>query len=428
MFSIEIFDLYPLKLFPMNPNSLLILLLAILLLDFLLDQVLEYINLKHQKKEIPAPMAGYYEEEKYQKSLDYQGANVRFGFLTATFGFILSFLLLALGGFGWIDSLVRQWVEGELAISLVFFGVIFIASDLLTLPFQLYRTFVIEERYGFNRTTVGTFIGDKLKGYLLTLILGGLLLGSLLWLVQHLGPWFWLYFMGVAAGFIFLANIFYTSLILPLFNTLSPLEEGELKAAIEAYASKVGFPLSNVYVIDGSKRSGKSNAFFTGFGKRKKIVLYDTLIANHTTEELVAVLAHEVGHYKKKHIQTGYIWSIIQVGITLWLLGQFIFNESLSLALGAEGLAFHINLIAFGILFTPISHITGLLMNIISRKNEFEADHFAASTYSPGPLKEALKKLSVHNLSNLHPHPAYVFVNYSHPPLLERLRHLDDSN
>jgi STE24 endopeptidase len=412
----------------MQPTTLLLLLLAIVGIDYLLNLGLDYLNLRNQKTEVPKEMEGYYDSEKYAKALNYQRVNGRFGFLTGLVSVVLSIGMLSLGGFGWVDAWVRSWVVGELWISLVFFGVLFLASDILTIPFQWYRTFVIEEKFGFNRTTVGTFITDKLKGYVLTFLLGGALLGSLLWLLEHLGPMFWLYFLGVAAGFIFLANFFYTTLILPLFNKLSPLQNGELREAIENYAREINFPLTNIFIMDGSKRSGKSNAFFTGWGRQKKIVLFDTLVDNHTTEELVAVLAHEVGHYKKKHIQSGYLLSLVQIGLTLWVMGLVIFNENLSLALGAEGLSFHINLIAFGILFSPISHISGLLMNIISRKNEFEADAYAAQTFGADPLKNALKKLSTDNLSPLYPHPAYVFVHYSHPPLLERLRHLDDSN
>jgi STE24 endopeptidase len=412
----------------MQPTTLLLLLLAIVGIDYLLNLGLDYLNLRNQKTEVPKEMEGYYDSEKYAKALNYQRVNGRFGFLTCLVSVVLSIGMLSLGGFGWVDAWVRSWVVGELWISLVFFGVLFLASDILTIPFQWYRTFVIEEKFGFNRTTVGTFITDKLKGYVLTFLLGGALLGSLLWLLEHLGPMFWLYFLGVAAGFIFLANFFYTTLILPLFNKLSPLQNGELREAIENYAREINFPLTNIFIMDGSKRSGKSNAFFTGWGRQKKIVLFDTLVDNHTTEELVAVLAHEVGHYKKKHIQSGYLLSLVQIGLTLWVMGLVIFNENLSLALGAEGLSFHINLIAFGILFSPISHISGLLMNIISRKNEFEADAYAAQTFGADPLKNALKKLSADNLSPLYPHPAYVFVHYSHPPLLERLRHLDDSN
>ena len=267
-----------------------------------------------------------------------------------------------------------------------------------------------------------TFIIDKLKGYALGGLVGGLMLSVLLYLIQQIGPPFWIWFGILAAVFILLVNMFYTSLILPLFNKLTPLPDGELKSAIEGFARKVNFPLDNVFVMDGSKRSKKANAFFSGIGKKKKIVLYDTLISNHSTEELVAVLAHEVGHFKKKHVITGYVLSVIQIFLTLYILSLMVFNPTLSLALGGSQQAIHLNLLAFGILYSPISGITGLGMTLYSRKNEFEADAFARESFSGQALARALKKLSVDSLSNLYPHPLYVFFHYSHPPLLERLK------
>lgn len=302
-----------------------------------------------------------------------------------------------------------------------FFGVVGLASDILTLPFQWYATFVIEERYGFNRTTLQTFITDKLKGYLLAALIGGGLLALLIYLVRAIGPDFWIWFALIASAFIVFMNMFYTSLIVPLFNKLTVLPEGELKSAISAFAEKVDFPLGNIYVIDGSKRSGKANAFFSGIGRKKKIVLYDTLIANHSIEELVAVLAHEVGHYKKKHIVWGLALSILQITFTLWILSLMVYNENLSFALGGAEYAIHLNLLAFAILFSPISGVAGLLMTWYSRKNEYEADAFARTHYSGPALANALKKLSVDSLSYLFPHPWYVFFHYSHPPLLKRL-------
>ncbi len=298
------------------------------------------------------------------------------------------------------------------------------ASDILTIPFQWYSTFVIEEKYGFNKTTVKTFISDKLKGYMLGALIGGGLLGAMIYLVNTIGPNFWIWFAILATAFMLFMNMFYTTLILPLFNKLTPLADGELKTAIEDFSRKINFPITNIFVIDGSKRSKKANAFFSGIGKKKKIVLYDTLIANHTTEELVAVLAHEVGHYKKKHIVWSLVLSVVQIVFTLFVLSLMVFNENLSLALGGQAQAIHLNLLAFTILFSPISAVTGLFMNAYSRKNEFEADAFAKKAYSGKALADALKKLSVDNLSNLYPHPAYVFFHYSHPPLLKRLERI----
>jgi STE24 endopeptidase len=320
---------------------------------------------------------------------------------------------------------VSARIDGDIWQAMAFFGVLFIASDIINTPFGIYSTFVIEEKFGFNKTTPKTFITDKLKGYLLTIIIGGALGWVFLYLVFTLGQNFWIYFLVVIGVFMLVINMFYTSLILPLFNKLTPLEDGEIKDAIENYCKKENFPLSNIFVIDGSKRSKKSNAFFSGIGKKKKVVLYDTLIENQSTEELVAIFAHEVGHFKKKHIVQGYILSILQVAITLLILSFMIFSKDLSTALGGERVAVHLNLVAFGILYSPISHLTGLLMMLLSRKNEYQADAFAAHTYKGEALQTALKKLSVDNLSNLYPHKAYVFFNYSHPPLLSRLSAID---
>jgi STE24 endopeptidase len=409
----------------MHPQTILTIILIITLLSYLFDQILDYINLKAQRTDIPKEVESFYEKEKYLKALAYHEERTKFSFLTSAFGFLLSALMLLLGGFGWLDGLLRIQIENEILLALAFFGVLMLTSDMLTIPFQWYSTFVIEEKYGFNKTTIKTFITDKLKGYLLGAIVGGGLLSLLIYLIELIGPSFWIWFSIIAAIFILVVNMFYTSLILPLFNKLTPLPEGELKTAIENFSKKVNFPLDNIFIIDGSKRSKKANAFFSGIGKKKKIVLYDTLISSHTTEELVAVLAHEVGHFKKKHIIWGYILSVLQIVFTLFVLSRMIFNEDVSLALGGSQLAIHLNLLAFGILFSPISGITGLLMNMYSRKNEFEADAYAKETFSGGALINALKRLSVDSLSNLYPHPWYVFFHYSHPPLLKRLEALN---
>lgn len=405
----------------MDPQAILYVILAIVTVSFLFDQALEYLNLKHQRTDIPSEVASFYDRDKYTASLSYHREQTNFGFVTSGFGFVLSMIMLLSGGFGWVDSVLRTMIDNEMLLSLAFFGVIFLASDILTMPFQWYATFVIEERYGFNRTTVRTFLLDKLKGYALAALIGGGLLALLIHLINAIGPNFWIWFAVVASLFVLLMSMFYTSLILPMFNKLTPLPEGELKSAIEEFSRKVAFPLDNILVIDGSKRSKKANAFFSGIGKKKKIVLYDTLISNHTTEELVAVLAHEVGHYKKKHILWSLVLSVLQITFTLGILSLMVYNENLSFALGGGQYAIHLNLLAFAILFSPISGITGLMMAVYSRKNEFEADAFARTHYNGTALADALKRLSVDSLANLFPHPWYVFFHYSHPPLLKRL-------
>jgi len=408
----------------MQPQSILILILIISIVSYVFDQLLDLINLKSQRKDIPKEIESFYEKEKYLKALAYNSERTKFSFLTSAFSFLISGSMLLFGGFGWVDSLLRSYIENQILLALAFFGVLMLVSDIITIPFQWYGIFVIEEKYGFNKTTIKTFITDKLKGYALGAIVGGGLLSLLIYFVLAIGPFFWIWFSIIAAVFILFINMFYTSLILPLFNKLTPLPDGELKKRIEDFSRKVNFPLDNIFIIDGSKRSKKANAFFSGIGRKKKIVLYDTLIANHTTDELVAVLAHEVGHFKKKHIIWGYVLSVSQIVFTLFVLSLMIFNENLSLALGGSQLAIHLNLLAFGILFSPISGVTGLLMNMYSRKNEFEADAYAKETFDGSALMNALKRLSVDSLSNLYPHPWYVFFHYSHPPLLKRLEAL----
>lgn len=408
----------------MEPQTILIIILTIAVVSYLFDQLLDFINLKSLRTDIPDHIAQFYDRDRYLKSLDYHRALTRFSFITSAFSFALSIGMLVTGGFGWLDNLLGDYVSSPEVMALVFFGLLMLASDLISLPFQLYATFVIEERFGFNKTTVRTFFLDKLKGYLLAAIIGAPLLALLIYLVRSIGPHFWIWFAIVASAFILFMNMFYTSLILPLFNKLTPLPDGELKTAIEQFAKRVNFPLDNIFVIDGSKRSSKANAFFSGLGAKKKIVLYDTLIEKHTTDELVAVLAHEVGHYKKKHIVASLVLSVAQIFLTMFILSLMVYNENLSIALGGDGLSIHLNLIAFSILFAPISRFTGLFMSMYSRRNEFEADAYARETFSGQALADALKKLSVDSLSNLYPHPLYVFFHYSHPPLLKRLEAL----
>ncbi len=409
----------------MDPIFLRNLLIGVVTFGFLLNKILSYLNIKQPVPEVPDSLSEYLTSKKLQEAKAYQEENYQFGIVSGTFSFTLTILFLSFGWFGEIDSWVQTFDLSPLFESLAFFAVIFIGSDLLSLPFDYYHTFVIEEKYGFNKTTVSTFIADKFKGYLLSIVVGGGLLLVFLWLIHQMGKDFWWIFWIIATVFMVFVNLFYTALILPLFNKLTPLEEGELKQDIIRYAKSVNFPLENIFIMDGSKRSAKANAFFSGFGRRKKVVLFDTLLEQHPPEELVAVLAHEVGHYKKKHIIFSMLLSVAQVGLLLFLLAQFIFSESMSIALGGESWSPHLNIIGFTMLFAPISTILGIGMNWLSRKNEFEADAFAKATFAGQPLAEALKTLSVKTLSNINPHPWYVFVNYSHPPLLDRLEKLE---
>lgn len=400
--------------------------IVILVFNYLLEKYLNYLNRKSRSTELPKEAEGIYDAEKYKKSQEYHQVSDRFSNITSTFSFLLILAILFLNGFAWIDDFARGFSDNPILVAIIFFGILGFASDILSTPFDLYDTFVIEERFGFNKTTPKTYFLDKLKGYVLSAIVGGGVLTLIVWLYYSAGDLFWLYAWGAISLFMVLATMFYASVILPLFNKLTPLPEGELRTAIENYCKKVGFKLDDLYIMDGSKRSSKANAFFSGLGAKKRIVLYDTLIEKHTTEELVAVLAHEIGHYQKKHTLTAIVLSILQTGLMLFILSYFLKSPELSAALGVQEPSFHIGILAFGLLYSPLSIILGIGMNYLSRKNEFEADRYAKETFGGAPLQSALKKLSVDNLSNLTPHPAYVFFYYSHPPLLQRLRALSE--
>ncbi len=408
----------------MTSTTLFYILIAILIINFIIDKILDSLNTGHFDDAIPPELADVYEKDEYEKSQAYKKTNASFSTITGLFSLALTLAFFFFDGFKWVDEIARNYSSNSIVITLIFFGIIMLGSDLLTTPFSYYKTFVIEEKFGFNKTTKKTFVIDKIKGLLITIVLGGGILALIVWFYELAGNQFWLYAWALVAVFSLFMNLFYAKLIVPLFNKQNPLEEGELKSAIEAYATKVGFTLDNIFVIDGSKRSTKANAYFSGFGSQKRITLYDTLINDLETDEIVAVLAHEVGHYKRKHIIFNLTASILLTGFTLWLLSLFVSLPIFSEALGVNIPSFHIGLIAFGILYSPISEITGLLMNIISRKFEYQADNFAKETFARTPLITSLKKLSKNSLSNLTPHPAYVFMHYSHPTLLQRVLNL----
>ncbi len=409
-------------------TTLFWIIIAILILEFLLERYLDYLNTTRWSNELPEEVKGIYDEEKYRTQQTYSKTNHRFGMLTSTFSFILIMLMFFFQGFALVNDWALSVSESPIWSALIFFGILMLASDILNTPFDLYSTFVIEEKFEFNKTTAKTYLLDKIKGWLLGATIGGGLMALIIFIYTKTGSMFWVYVWIVISAFSLFMAMFYSSLIVPLFNKQTPLEDGELKQAINDFATKVGFKLDNIFVIDGSKRSTKANAYFTGLGSKKRIVLYDTLINDMEIPELVAVLAHEIGHYKKKHIIWSLILGIIQTGVMLFVFSLLIDSPALSQALGVNQPSFHIGLIAFGILYSPLSTLIGMGMNVFSRKNEYEADAFAAQNYDGKPLGEALKKLSVKNLSNLRPHPAYVFFHYSHPTLLQRLDALKKFN
>lgn len=410
-------------------QNILYLLLFILIFDFLFQSILDYLNTTKWSNELPGELAGIYDPEKYKQSQDYLKTRFKFDLIISILSFVVMAGLVLSGGFGFVDQYVKNYTSHPIWQALLFFGIIGLAADLLSTPFSLYSTFVIEERFGFNKTTLKTFFMDKLKGWIITALMGGGILALVVWIYEMTGSQFWIWVWLVLALFSVFMSLFYSTLIVPLFNKQEKLAEGELRNEIESFSKKAGFNLKNIFTIDGSKRSTKANAYFSGLGTKKRIVLYDTLIEKLTDHEITAVLAHEVGHYKKKHIVSGMVFSLLSSLITLFILSLFIEPDSaiaLSMAqsLGADSFSFHMGILAFGILYGPLSTISGLLMNLWSRKNEYEADAFAKSYGLAAPLKAALIKLSVDSLSNLRPHPAYVFVHYSHPTLLQRLKKL----
>jgi len=401
--------------------TILYAILIILTVSFIFDNWLEYLNIKYLKPSLPKTLETFYDADKYSKSVNYEKVNTQFSFFSSSLSFVLVMFMLLLSGFGVLSHWIMTITTHVYLQSLLFFGILFFVSDILNIPFQYYHTFVIEERFGFNKSTLSTFILDKLKGWLMTIILGGGILLFLLWTYQNTGIWFFVLFMAGITLFSLFMTLFYSKLIVPLFNKLTPLPPGELLDAINDFAQKHQFSVKDVSVIDGSKRSTKANAYFSGFGPRKRIVLYDTLIEKLSVKEIVAVLAHEAGHAKNNHVLKGMVLSLAQMGLMVALLAWALELPQLSFALGAKEPAIYLNLLAFGLLYTPISEITGLFSHMLSRKYEYQADHFVSQSGFGEALINALIKLSVTSLSNLTPHPYYVFWHYSHPTLLQRI-------
>lgn len=405
-------------------NVYLLVILIVVIFDFVWTQYLSYRNRKRMSPDIPKELEGIYNREDYAKQQEYQKANSRMGVYNSLISFAVLLTVLLSGGFGWLDALLRQSINNEIGLTLVFFGVIYVINDIITLPFVYYDTFVIEERFGFNKATKKIFWSDQLKNMILTVVLGGILLSLVIWFYNSLGHYAWLSAWGAITVVSVFMTLFYSNLIVPLFNKQTPLENGGLRKAIEGFAVKAGFNIDNIYVMDASKRSSKANAYFTGFGSKKRIVLYDTLMNDLSTEEIVAVLAHEIGHYKKKHTLLSMLISVVYTGVILFLLSLFLDNRDIALALGGNEASFHLGLIAFSLLFSPISMFLGIFLSISSRKNEFEADAYAARFGLGETLANGLKKLSIKSLSNINPDPLYVFFYYSHPTLLQRIERL----
>lgn len=395
---------------------------ALLFADYALERVLEGLNARWREHPPPVELRDLYDPDQYRKQQDYQKVTTRFGLITSTFSLVLVLVFLAFDGFAWVHHLATEVSANGITHALIFFGVLLLAQDIIGIPFDLYHTFGIEQRFGFNTMNARTFVTDKVKGWILTALIGGVLLAGIAWFYYQTTEMFWIYAWLTLTAFSLFFTLFYSSLIVPLFNKQTRLEDGELKDAIERFAARVDFPVRDIYVLDGSKRSTKANAYFTGLGARKRIVLFDTLIKDLETQEIVAVLAHEIGHFKKKHTLQALALSIIQSGVMFYLLSLFLEYPIFSRALGVDEAVFHVGLVAFVLLYRPVSLLSGVLMHIWSRRNEYAADAFAARHHDSSDLISALKKLSLNHLSNLTPHPAYVFFHYSHPPLYQRMK------
>ena len=400
-------------------------LVLIVLVAYILEALLDQLNQSRARDPLDASIANLYDSSERERSIAYSSEKTRFGFYSSTFSTVVLILALSYGWFATLDAWIRNRFDNQFLISLSFIAALSVISWWLNLPFQLYSIFGIEAKYGFNKISARTFVTDTIKATLLGAVIGGILLTAVLWIYQELGNRFWVFAWLLVGGFSLLMFMFGTTLILPLFNKLKPVEEGELRTAIEKYCASQGYSLGRLFVMDGSKRSTKANAFFSGMGRSKTIVLFDTLIEKLTTKEIVAVLAHEIGHYKKKHTLSMFVFSNVQTFGTFALLGWLLGYPELSKALGAQESSFHLSALTFFILFTPLSIVLGLLNNSWSRHNEFEADTFARNTDDANALKSALKKISTDSLANLSPHPLYVAFNYTHPPLAQRLKNLD---
>lgn len=403
-------------------NIIAIIILVTLIVDLILSAISDRLNISNLQKELPSEFKDVFDEDKYKKSQEYTKVRTKFSYFPEITGLVIILFFWFSGGFNQLDLYLRQFELNFIFTGLIYIGILMVAQSIISMPFSIYSTFVIEEKFGFNKTDFKTFLLDRLKGLLLSVIIGIPVLALILFILGEIGDMAWLYAWIAVTVITLIIQYIAPTYIMPLFNKFTPLEDGELRQMIFAHAEKVNFPLKNIFVIDGSKRSTKSNAFFTGFGKNKRIALFDTLIEKHTNDELLAVLAHEIGHYKMKHIQISMIISILHFGILFYLLSLFLKSDMLFEAFYMENKSIYAGLIFFGMLYAPVEMILGIFMNMLSRKNEYEADEFAAKTVEkPLSLVDALKKLSADNLSNLTPHKLYVFLNYSHPPVLDRI-------
>ncbi len=405
-----------------------IIIIGMLLFQYILEILVNILNLRALKPSLPNEFKDTFDEDKYIKSQEYTKTNTKFSFVTSTFSLIVNLTFIFGGIYNYIDILVRNYGYNTNLTGLLFFGFLFVINDILNIPFSLYKTFIIEEKFGFNKTTITTYLSDKLKGYFLTILIGGPVLYLILYFFSTYSSYGWLYVWIFLVSFSILMQPIFTTFIAPMFNKFTPLEDGPLLNRIKNYLKEVNFPVAKLEVIDGSKRSSHSNAYFSGIGKYKRIALFDTLLEQMNDDEILSIIAHEVGHYKLKHIYTGILLSALQSGIMLYILSIFINNSSLFEVFQMENLSVYASLVFFSMLYSPISMIIGIFFTMVSRKNEFSADAYSVKTAKlPDSLISGLKKLSKENLSNLTPHWLNVFLNYTHPPVLDRIVAIRDS-
>jgi len=412
----------------MSSEALYWLVIGIVLAEYAWSTWLTLLNIKASRQPIPDLLSDLYDAERYRKQQDYAMTNRKFSLISGAVSTLVTLGIFAFGGFAAFDGVARSVSNAPVVQALVFWGIFYVISWVISLPFDAYRTFVIEQKFGFNRTTKKLFVTDAIKTLLMNMVIMGAVLALCAWIYTLTPRWFWLIAWGAVTLFSLFMQYFYSQLIVPLFNKQTPLPEGELRTAIESFAAKVGFQLDNIFVIDSSKRSSKSNAYFTGFGRRKRVVLYDTLMEQLTTEEIVGVLAHEIGHYKRHHIIRSSLEGFATNLLMFWLFSLFIGSDALAAAAGCEAPSFHVNLAVFSLIYTPLNILLDIVTNILSRRHERQADAFATA-HGMGPAEaSALKKMSAKSLANLTPHPLVVFTEYSHPTLYERVQSLTNSS
>ncbi|MCL2144915.1 MAG: M48 family metallopeptidase [Endomicrobia bacterium] len=400
-----------------------LLIVSFLVLVYAVETIADYLNVKNLSSRIPEEFEGYYDKEKYEKAQDYLVARTKFSINYGAFFLIAQIVFITKGGFNLADRIAVSFGFGEILTGLIFAGMLLLTLAILKIPFSAYSTFVIEEKFGFNRMTVKTFISDLIKSWIIGAVIGGTVFAAIIWFFLSFGKFAWLYAFFAVVAFELLIMFVYPVIVMPLFNKFTPLEDGELKTSVEEYAKKENFKMKGLFKMDNSKRSTKSNAFFAGFGKFRRIVLFDTLIQKHTVDELTSVLAHEMGHFKLGHVIRQMIFGFAAMALMFFLLSFFINSPWLFEAFCMDFRSVYAGIIFFGFLYAPISMLIGIISSGISRKHEYEADAYAVTTYKkPEAMADALKKLSVDNLSNLHPHPFKVFLEYSHPPVLERIK------